>query len=238
MYNLEREKNILKRYISKLNVGSLFIALCLIFSCKVDDECKDIDFGRQYMSESTKSSFAYTGGETLVFIDSTEKELSFNIIPIYGINPSWLSLAQDVLEGTCAGEVKIRCSLQQLAVNFNSDSLDYKIIYLHGVNSRIQGMAPIYYDYMSSDMIQGNQSPVNWHISTSHLLDPKGNEAYFADIPISYEYTELITLNGKTFEKVYFNKLPDGSAIYFNHELGFVGFKERNQPLWVLDRIE
>ena len=235
---MENEFTVLQKLKFVLNRVYLLFALCVVFSCKNEPECTDIDFGRQYMSESTKSSFAYAGGETLIFIDSNSKELSFSIIPIYEIKPSWLSLAQDVLEGTCAGEVKIRCSLQQLAVNFNSDSLDYKIIYLHGVNSRIQGMAPICSDYMSSDMIQGNQSSANWHISTSHLLDPKGNEAYFADIPISYEYTELITLNGKTFEKVYFNKLSDGSAIYFNHELGFVGFKERNQPLWVLDRIE
>lgn len=87
-------------------------------------------------------------------------------------------------------------------------------------------------------MFQGAESPVNWHISTEHLLDPRGNEAYLINIPISYSYEEHITLNGKPFEEVYFNTLSDGSALYFNHALGFVGFKDGNKSLWVLDRIE
>ena len=190
------------------------------------------------MSDSTRTSFAYKGGETLIFKDSMDQELAFHIIPVIGIFPTWLNYAQDVTEGTCVGEIKIRSELQSLVVNFVSDTLDYKIIYLHGVNSRILGTTPIYYDYMSSDIFQGVESPVNWHISTAHLLDPKGNEDYFAGIPISYEYTEFITLNSKSFDRVYFNTLPDGSALYFNHELGFVGFKEGNKSLWVLDRIE
>jgi hypothetical protein len=91
---------------------------------------------------------------------------------------------------------------------------------------------------MSLDMNQFAESHPNWHISTAYLLDTKGNDEYFADIPISYDYADLIMLNSRSFEKVYYNRLPDGSAIYFNHELGFIGFKERNKPLWVLDRIE
>ena len=219
-------------------VGSLLFALCLVFSCNYDSECKDIDYGRQYMSDSSRTSFAYKGGETLFFKDPIGQELAFLIIPPSVIYPTWLNLAQEPLEGTCAGEIKIRSELQSLVVNFNSDTLDYKIIYVHAVHSLVQEKAPIYYDIMTSDMFQGNQSPVNWHISINHLLDSKGNETYFADNPISYHYTEHIILNGRSFEKVYYNNLPDGSALYFNHELGFVGFKESNKPLWVLDRIE
>lgn len=208
-----------------------------MFSCK-DNECIGIDYGRQHMSDSTKTAFAYEGGETIIFSDSIGNELSFGIIPGNGIYPTWTSYEQVVPEGPCAGVSKIKSELEWLVVNFSSDTLDYKIIYVHRVHSLVHGNAPIFYDIMTSDIYQVNESPVNWHISVNRLLDPKGNEAYFINNPISYEFTQHIELNGKSFAKVYYNSLPDGSALYFNHELGFVGFKESNKPLWVLDRIE
>lgn len=231
------EFGLYKTYISRLKVGCLLFAISLIVSCK-DDECKDIDYGAQYMSDITRSSFAYHGGETLIFGDSAGQELSFRVVPFNGIYPDWLNYEQDVKEGPCVGEIKIRCEIELFVANIRSDTLDYDIIYVHRVHSLVQGIAPIFYDIMTSDMSQGNESPVNWRISANHLLDPKGNEEYLADNPIEYNFTELITLNGKSFENVYFNILPDGSALYFNHELGFVGFKERSKSLWVLDRIE
>jgi hypothetical protein len=224
-------------HIFSLKFGCLLFALSLITSCK-EGECEDVDYGRQYMSDTTRSSFAYQGGETLIFIDSTGQELSFRVVPFIGIYPDWLNYEQGVTEGPCVGERKIKCEIELFVANIRSDTLDYDIVYVHRVHSLVQGIAPIFYDIMTSDMSQGNESPVNWRISTKHLLDPKGNEEYLADNPIEYDFTELITLNGKTFENVYFNLLPDGSALYFNHELGFVGFKERSKSLWVLDRIE
>jgi hypothetical protein len=143
-----------------------------------------------------------------------------------------------VKEGACIGETKIRSDLQALIVNIRSDSLDYRIIYEQRVHSVIEGTAPIYYDIMSFSMAEISPSSPNWAISIKHLLDPRGNEDYLANNPISHSFTELITLNGRTFEQVYFDTRPDGSALYFNHSMGFVGFKERNKSLWVLDRIE
>ena len=182
---MKNKLNVSKSHLSKLKVGCLLLILSLLFSCTGDDECKDIDYGRQYMLDSTKTSFAYKGGETLIFKDSIGQELTFQIIHSGVIHPVWLNLAQDVTEGICAGEIKIRSSLQSLVVNFISDTMDYKIIYEHRVHSRIEGTTPIYYDIMSSDMFQGAESPANWHISTKHVLDPRGNEAYFINIPIS-----------------------------------------------------
>lgn len=235
---MKHKPDVDKSHLFKWKAAYLLLAISLLFSCTGDDECKDIDYGRQYMLDSTKASFAYKGGETLIFKDSIGQELNFEIIHSGVIYPTWLNLAQDVTKGICAGEIKIRSSLQLLVVNFISDTMDYKIIYEHRVHSRIEGEMPIYYDIMSSDMSQGAESPVNWHISTKHVLDPRGNEDYFTNIPISYSFEEFISLNGKYFEKVYFNTLPDGSALYFNHAFGFVGFKEGTKSLWVLDRIE
>jgi hypothetical protein len=74
---LENEYKVIEGLKSRLKVGFVILFLGLIFSCQHDDECHDIDYGRQYMSDSTRTSFAYTGGETLVFKDSTGQELTF-----------------------------------------------------------------------------------------------------------------------------------------------------------------
>ena len=54
----------------------------------------------------------------------------------------------------------------------------------------------------------------------------------------SYTFYEFKILGTKRFDNVYSNTDPDGSEIYFNHEFGIVAFKDREQALWVLDRIE
>lgn len=221
-----------------LNTITIFLFLFLCFSCRDVNECTDVDFGPQYISDSTYSLFAYKGGESLIFKDSLNHELVFQMTPIPKVYPTWTSIAQDVNEGSGIGKMQIKSDLQALSTNFESDSLTYQINYAHHVNSMIEGANPIFYDFMVAFMYDDSELPTKWSIYTGHLLDSKGNDVYLANKPVNHEYAVQLTLNNKSFEKVYFNTEPDGSALYFNHSLGFIGFREANKPLWVLDRIE
>ena len=220
--------------------GLFLLIICSYCACRNDNECVDVDYGRQYLSEASYASFAYNGGETLFFKDSNGNEMKFRLIPEIPVYPHYRIYEQEVIEGSCAGKMKVKTEGQSLGVNIICDSLDYSIFYFHSVSSILQGTSPIYFDVMYADAFKfiASGNPNNYYVPLTALLDLRGNDALLDTIKERHEYTESITLNGKAFDKVYYNILPNGSAIYFSYAMGFVAFKDGNNPLWVLDRIE
>jgi len=219
---------------SKLDYSykSTFLIVCVIAglcgACNPD--CKDIDYGDQYLIDTPGFLFPYESGDTLYFQDGSGHELIFTMNPFLGMEKTWFEFSQDVEDGACKGESKINSRLQQVVTNLRSDSLDYLIICHHYVHSIIDGTKPLFIDIIYASIGGG--------IATDHRTNDRGNEAYFIDSTPSYTFEEHLALGTKEFEKVYSNTYPNGSQIYFNHEFGIVGFKRGSKPLWVLDRIE
>lgn len=212
--------------------------ICFLDSCKKDNACVDLDYGGQALSDSSRLLYVYKGGETLFFIDSEGHELVLHVKPDYGVYSTWASYEKVVNEGPCGGESNIKYSGQVKAVNIVSDTLNYIILYEHWVNWNIQGAKPIFFDVMRAELFKIEEYPSSLFVNIAVLLDTKGNEAFFDTIPKWYEYSEFIVLNNKPLNKVFYRILSDGSALYFNFELGLVAFREANNPLWVLDRIK
>jgi len=222
-----------------LSKSGLFLLLvCLLYSCRNDNECVDVDYGSQHLSDSSRLSYAYKGGETLIFLNSSGQELALNVKPDYGIQFGWRKYEKVVSEGPCAGESTIKSAGQVMAVNIESDSLNYFFLYEHWVNTILIGTNPIYFDVMRVELFKNWGMPSDIFVNIAGLIDPKGNEAYFDTIPNYYDYTENISLNDKSFENVYSRTTSDSSTLYFNYDFGLVGFKDKGNPMWVLDRIE
>jgi hypothetical protein len=96
---------------------------------------------------------------------------------------------------------------------------------------------PIFYESMWTS-ITGKGYPSPWYVSFSHITNYRGNEVYLQNEPQSYWFEEHMTLQGKVFDNVYYTEGLTGGFLYFNHEFGYVAFKESGKPSWVLDRIE
>jgi hypothetical protein len=200
----------------------------------------DIDTGDHPLLDSSVSSFSYTGDEILFFRDSAGHELQFIVRTLFldTLFSTWAETTQMVKEGECTDEMIVTSNLEILGVTILSQPLHYYINYNHIVGCILNGTAPIYYDEMISGISTNTVLPGSWSISIRYLLDSRGNEAFLDSIPFTGEYADQVVLNAKSFQNVYFNLDPDGSAVYFNHEKGFIGFRERKEVLWVLDRIE
>ncbi len=219
-------------------IGCLILAIFSIFSCSPNNECNDIDYGRQYLLDEPISPYPYKGKEKLIFKNPLGHELTFNMLPHFNVSHDWLEYAQPLEDGPCVGESKILSELEYYLVNLNSDSLDYKMICHYYVIPLLVGDKPIYSDIILSSIIQGSNSPVDWSITLSHRVNTRGNDAYFSTNPPEYIFEEHRTLGTTEFENVYSLLKSDGSELHFNHTLGFIAFKERNKPMWILDRIE
>lgn len=225
------------RFIRFYLFHAVALAVGLTWSCNPDSECKDIDYGTQFLLDSIVSPFPYEYGDTLFFKEASGQELRMKMTqPLHKDLVYWFDISQDVEEGVCAGELKINTRIENKIVNFSADSLDYYVISHYFVNSKIVDNKPIYYDVINASI--SNKSNTSWRIGTGHKTDYRGNDVHFMDTTFSYTFEEHKILGTKEFYNVYSNTDPDGSEIHFNHEFGVVAFRERNNPLWVLDRIE
>ena len=217
----------------------LCVIVCLCDACNPDSDCKDINYGDQYLIDTPGFPFPYASIDTLYFKDDAGHELKFrkrHLLP-GGNTSSWQEHSQGVLDGPCVGESVIKSRQELMSAQFNADSTFYMISCQHFVKSIIDGTKPIFYDDLYAGVTLF-ENPVIYNISTSHRTNDRGNEAYFVDSTPSYIFDEHKILGTKEFNNVYSNTDPDGSEIYFNHEFGIVAFQDRGKGLWVLDKIE
>src|SRR5687768_478766 len=207
-------------------------------SCTDTIECMDINTGDHPLLDSSVSSFAYAGDETLFFRDSAGNELQFVIRTTFidTLFATWTETTLFVEEGECAEEMTVTSNLGILHVQILSQPLIYYINYNHVVSSILNETEPVYYDEIRFSISTTTVLPDSWGISIRFLLDARGNEAFLNSIPFTGEYADQLALDGKSFNNVYFNQDPDGSAVYYNQDQGLIGFRERQDVLWVLDR--
>ncbi len=219
-------------------VHILALVAVLTWSCNPKSECMDIDYGTYWLMDSIASPFPYKQGDTLFFKEASGQELMF-IMPSYTHSGLvyWNDYSQDLEEGDCAGKAKIISRREEKIVNFRSDSLNYFVICQYFVNSKIVDNKPVFFDVINATIFQMPNFS-NWGTYIGHLADDRGNDVSFIDTTLSYTLEADQVLGMKEFHNVYSKYDPDGSELHFNHELGVVAFRERNNPLWVLDRIE
>lgn len=206
-------------------------------SCKKDDVCHDIDYGKQDLLEEPVSLFPYKSGDDLVFKDSLGAELKLSMI-YQGVVRDYLDYAQPVEEGECAGQYKVLSKLQFVLTNFRNDSLDYLVICHYTVNSIIADQLPRYFDVFGMTISTTHKNPQNWGIGFYRTTNSRGNDIYLHDTMPTYIFEETKTFGPKIFQNVYSTSKPDGSYLAYNHSTGLLAFQQSNGALWVLDRIE
>jgi hypothetical protein len=212
--------------------------LTLIFNaCQPVNECKDIDYGATSFQPTTQSPWPYKNWEVLVFKDSLDHELKFIMDYLPSSTKGFGRFHDPMRTGDCAGEAEITGHLEAMSANFRTWSLPYKLECYYYVDHKIIDDKPIFYESMITKIYYDDDSTY-WQLNFSHITNYRGNEPYLQNIPQFYVYEDHTTLNGKEFNQVYHTEDTLGGSLYFNHELGFIAFKQNGKPLWVLDRFE
>jgi len=206
-------------------------------SCQPENECKDIDFGTQYLTPQPVSLFPYRSGEKLIFKDTADHELLFHLYPHQKLVSDFAPYDEPLIEGECAGKAVGKFFCQYQHAKFLSDSLRYSLNCGYAVSWKWIEDKPIFYDYIYF-RIEQSSSVGNFSIVISHRTDDRGNEDYLKYYPDHKNFSEHIQFNQKDFEKVFSRIDNAGDEIHYNHALGLIAFKPKDQPLWVLDRIE
>jgi hypothetical protein len=217
-----------------------FFLLCLTAfqSCQPENECKDIDYGTQYLKAEQISLFPYRASERLIFKDSVGHELLFYLFPEARIISGFSPVQKPITMGDCAGEAYGKWFDQYVSGRFMSDTLHYSLECGYNVNFKWIEDKPIYFDLIYFRIENISNETSNFSIVISHRTDDRGNEdilKYFPDPIIFNEHKEF---HQKDFEKVYSRYDDSGGEIHYNYTLGLIAFKAKDQPLWVLDRIE
>jgi len=206
-------------------------------SCKKEEVCHDIDYGKQDLIEEPVSLFPYKKGDDLVFKDSLGEEIKLSMIP-GGVELDYLDYAQPVEEGDCAGRYEVLSKLQFVLTNFRNDSLDYLVICHYGVNSIIADQLPRYFDVFGMTISTTHNNPQNWGVGFYRTTNSRGNDIYLHDTLPNYIFEETKNFGPKIFQNVYSTSKSDGSYLAYNHSTGLLAFQQPNGALWVLDRIE
>jgi hypothetical protein len=118
---------------------------------------------------------------------------------------------------------------------FRNDSLGNSLSIQHAVSLNLNEDQPVFFDELFGNYYRSGATffiGANFHFVT----DDKGND--ISPFYERYEYADTITLRSQTFSNVYYNSGSNNTAVYFNLEIGFVGFREEGGALWILDRIE
>ena len=219
--------------------GKIFPCICLIlligFGCKDknSESCMDVSFGQVNVDPENKFPIPYHGNQTLVFLDSLGQELKLTSLSFF--SPYYFDAIDTIREGACAGEAVVYGKLETQIFTFRNDSLGHSLSVQHSVNLNLDEDQPVLFDLLLGNYYKSGSMlfyGANFHFVT----DDRGNDvSSFFD---RYEYVDEITLRSKTFSHVYYGFGVNNTAVYFNLEVGFVGFREEGGALWVLDRIE
>lgn len=216
------------------------IVLIVLFGLGCKDEstesCMDVSFGQVQVDPGDKIHLPYQGNETLVFKDSLGQELSFDAQ--LSFNPYFLDAIDSITEGPCAGKAVAYGKLEHTSFSFKNDSLGSRLTLSHYVYYELDEDQPIFYDILSCSYFKPGQTFPYFLPSIYTVTDERGNDLSQYFIYEHYQFVDEINLLSKTFSDVYIGSGMEQSAVYFNLEFGFVGFKEEAGTLWVLDRIE
>jgi hypothetical protein len=193
----------------------------------------DVSFGQVKVDPDNKFPLPYHGNETLVFMDSLGQEMKLTSHLVF--SPYYLDVIDTVREGPCAGEMVVYGKLEHKSYFFRNDSLGTSLSLQHSVSLDLDEDQPILFDELYASYYRSGATffiGANFHFVT----DDRGKEV--SPFYERYEYTEVITLRSQTFSHVYYSNGSENTAVYFNQELGFIGFREEGGTLWILDRIE
>ena len=216
----------------------IILILFLGMGCKDKnaESCMDKSFGQVKVDPENKYPLPYEGHETLVFKDSLGRELK--LASTYFFSPFYLDAIDTIQNGPCAHQAVVYGKLEYITFTFHNDSLGYNLSLQHSVSMRLDEDQPLFYDQLFGDFYKSGSSNPIFFVTFSVITDDRGNDLSPLFIYERYTYAEELTLLSKTFTKVYYRLGTNNTAVYFNQESGFIGFREEGGSLWVLDRIE
>ena len=221
----------------------LLTGILTINSCSKDDDgnliednpCKDEIIGEYYLLENSKNSVPYNEDLRLYFKDATGNQVNFEVTKSATDYPQYIYALDTQCEYDSSqkkyyittGEAyfyDIKEPLESLGVSFD--------LFLgngfFGINDiKIFDQLKFSMDYSNENNC--SEDNISILINSNQLTDER-----VALYPKSTFINEVTLLN-KTFEDVY---VGSDEKIYYNYEVGLIGFKDQADNLWVFDKVE
>ena len=226
-----------KPYLFQSILISTIFALTLFSSCEKDNSdnlpCQTTDYGQVPIMPLPDGAFPFHDGEVLIFKDSLDHELRFEmdtkgVYSFYSLHYGKSGSNRD-----CHG---FTAYLQSFNTKFHSDSSNFELLCSFQANMAEVNDTAYFFDGMYPSIQEVNTPITSWLLTLSYIANTRGNEAFVEFHPHS-QFADVKNFLGKDFTKVYSDYESDGE-IHFNQELGFVAFRKEHGTLWVLDRIE
>jgi len=217
-------------------ISSIF-AVTFFSSCQTDDTyngpCQTTDYGQVPVMPLPDGAFPFHDGEALIFKDSLDHELRFEmdakgVYSFYSLESGTSSSNQ--------GCIGFTADLQSFNTKFHSDSSDLELFCSFQANMAEVNDTAYFYDGMYPIIQEVNTPITSWLLTLSYIANTRGNEAFVEFHPHA-QFADVKNFMGKDFTKVY-SKYESEGEIHFNQELGFVAFRKEHGTLWVLDRTE
>jgi len=222
-------------------ISGLIIFSTLLFtfsSCKKDDAaslCADEDMGTFRLLENATESIPYNKNTLLYFQDSLGNEISMEV----EYDKGGYNSGYNYFSTTC--EYDNQLEKQYIT---DVDFYEYKISEVENtinMNFKLDlRVDPFNNNFgvvnVSDKLLISRRSETtsnSWETQLTILVNPRDlSEGEIAYYP---KAVDNITLLGRDFMNVYYNNEDN---VYYNYSQGLIAFKDRDNKLWVLDRIE